>query len=490
MQQRVFGLETEYGCLVRDNSLGPPEAVVETVKDYVFYEKQLGLIDLHARNYAFEPARSGGFLLNGGRLYVDAVGDHQEYATPECVNFFDLVAYDKAGQRILQDTINEIGLQDSVGFYNNSVDHFGGHTFGCHENYLVNLEDYQGRRALAYLLPFLVTRQIFAGAGRVGGHRLNSRDFRNNVMEVGDHEVDYIWVYDIYGVEIDKTVQYQLSQRADHILHAVSSRVRFNRAIINPKRDSYYDFSNFTRLHILFGEANMSEYATALKIGTTCLALTLLEMRCLPDAVLITDPVRALKGISRDPRWKWPVRRADGTGIGAVDLQRIYLEYAQRYLRGKDFQTDWILREWEATLDQLEQDPMQLANRLDWVAKLELLRTYMEAEGADWQAEVLHSLDLEYHNVNPEKGLYYALQDSAAVERVCSDEAIRQAGHTPPANTRAWGRSQVIKELMAKRHRRYAIDWDAVYVDKDARLYLRDPLHTYEEEAVRFSREL
>ena len=141
MENRIFGIETEFGCFVRDESVGRPERVVEKVKDCVFYRLRRGLIDLHSRDFAFEPARGGGFLINGGRLYIDAVGDHEEYATPECSRLADIVAHEKAGQRILQEALQALGWQDKVSFYNNAVDHFGGHTFGCHENYLVSIED-------------------------------------------------------------------------------------------------------------------------------------------------------------------------------------------------------------------------------------------------------------------------------------------------------------------------------------------------------------
>jgi len=472
--------------MIRDNRAGTAERIVEAVKDYAFYKKKLGTIDLHARDYAFEPARSGGFLINGGRLYIDAVGDHEEYATPECIHFLDVVKYHRAGLKILQGVLEDMGLSDRVSFHNNSVDHFGGHTFGCHENYLVDLEHYYWRESLALLLPFLVTRQIYAGVGRVGGHRLNYNDFRNNIMDLGEHEVDYVWVSNFYGVEIDKNVDFQLSQRADHIINAVSSRVRFNRAIINPKQDSYYSFSNRHRLHILYGEANMSEYATFLKVGTTSLVLDLIEMGCLPREVEITEPVQNLRAISRDPTWRWLVRRKDGTTIRAVDLQRIYLDHAKTYLSGKDDQTDLVLREWEDTLNHLESDPMALADRLDWVAKRKMYEEYMEAEGVGWHDDVLQSLDLEYHNLNPEVSLYFALEQMGLVRRMITDEQLDEAARTPPSNTRASGRSYIIRKLLESKAKRYVVDWDFVYVDEKHQIALKDPFNTYQKEAARF----
>jgi len=494
MEQRIVGVETEFGCLVQSDRFGQgrgsSERIVEAVKDHAFLRRKLGLLDMHARDYAFEPARSGGFLLNGGRLYVDAVGSHEEYATPECITWSDVVAYDRAGRSILQYLLDDLDLSDDVAFYANSVDHFGGHTFGCHENYLVDISASAFRGSLALLMPFLVTRQIFAGVGRVGGHRLNRTDFRRNIMTIGEHDVDTMWVADFYAVEIDPSVEFQLSQRADHIVNVVSSRVRFNRAIINPKRDSYYDYSDLHRLHVLFGEPNMSEYAMWLKIATTCIVLDLMDLKVLPPEVRLDDPLAALKSVSRDQSLKWLVRRPNGQSVGAIDLQRLYLETAKTYLTGKDEQTDWALREWEDVLDGLELDPMSLGDRLDWVAKKQMLLDYMESEGGSWRDDVLQSLDLEYHNINPRVSLYHALEEMGATRRICTDEQIKRSTTTPPQNTRAKGRAEVIAQLIKHKWGRYLIDWDWVRVDKDRHLELRNPFHTYEAEAEAFTQGL
>ena len=466
------------------------ERIVEAVKDHAFLRKKLGLLDMHARDYAFEPARSGGFLVNGGRLYVDAVGSHEEYATPECITWTDAVAYDRAGRVILQQLVDDLDLTEDVSFYANAIDHFGGHTFGCHENYLVDISASAFRGSLSLLMPFLVTRQIFAGVGRVGGHRLNRNDFRRNIMSIGEHDVDTMWVADFYGVEIDNNVEFQLSQRADHIVNTVSSRVRFNRAIINPKRDSYYDYSDLHRLHVLFGEPNMSEYAMWLKVATTCLVLDLMDLKVLPPEVRLDDPLGALKSVSRDGKYQWLVKRAGGGTIGAVDLQRIYLDYARRHLAGKDEQSDWALDEWQSTLDALDRDPMELSDKLDWVAKKQMLQEFIDSENTDWKDDALHSLDLEYHNINPQKSLYYALQDMNAMQRVCTDEQILHATVSPPQNTRAKGRAEVISQLIKHKWNRYLIDWDWVRVDKDRHLELRNPFHTYETEAEAFTQGL
>lgn len=482
MEHRVVGLETEFGCLVRDLGLGPYEEVVEHVKDAVFRGKRWGLLDLHTRDMYFEPAEAGGFLINGGRLYIDAVGSHLEYATPECRSLRDLIAYERAGQRLILKILRELCLHDKVSFYNNSVDHFAGHTFGCHENYSVNPESLSWRHALEKLVPFLVTRQIFAGAGRVGGHRLTTM-----WQTKSRHVADTVFVDSAYGVEPDPTVDFQLSQRADHILHTVSGRVRFSRALINPKWDQMYELSRSPRLHLLFGEANPSEYATFLKLGTTILVLDLLEEQAVPSGVELAAPLRALKEISRDPTHKWLIRRENGSTISAIDLQRFYLQAAQRRLAGRDRETDEILHEWEETLDALEHDPLELADRLDWVAKFALLQLFKDTEELTWQDDTLHSLDLEYHNIDPEQGLYYALPRR---RRLTSDSHIEQAMETPPTDTRAYGRALIVRGLRGRAIGEYMIEWDGVFVEPKRTLVLADPFHSYKDEAEQFLRRL
>ncbi len=486
MRHRIVGLETEFGCLVRDPALGAYETVVDRVKEAIFYGGRWGLLDLHTRDMYFEPAEAGGFLINGGRLYIDAVGSHLEYATPECRSLRDLIAYERAGQRLIARILHELRWPEKVSFYNNSVDHFGGHTFGCHENYSVNVEALSWRQALDKLVPFLITRQIFAGAGRAGGHCLTS-DRQRLANQRARHPADYVFVDAAYSVAPDPTVEFQLSQRADHILHTVSGRVRFSRALINPKWDQMYELSRSPRLHLLFGEANPSEYATFLKIGTTVLVLDLLEERAVPLGVELAQPLRAMKEISRDSSWRWLVRRENGQTISAIDLQRSYLQAAQDHFAGRDAETDEVLREWEATLDALERDPLSLADRLDWVTKYKLLRLYREAEGLTWQADALHSLDLEYHNIDPQYGLHYALDDRL---RLINDQQITRAVEEPPSDTRACGRAQIVRGLRTRGKQEYMIEWDGIFVEPKKTLVLANPFHTYKEEAEQFLKRL
>jgi len=476
----IFGLETEFGCLVSDETLGSPENMVEVIKDYLFYDLKLGAIDQRARDDVFEPAQCGGFLKNGARLYIDAVGSHLEYATAECKTLKSLVANDRAGQRQIVRAIKELGLADAVDVYNNSVDHFGGHTFGCHENYLIRADDDFLNRSVHVLYPFLVTRQIFAGVGRVGGHILTAGVVRPTYQDVMDNPVDYIWVSHVYGVIPDPKVEFQLSQRADHIIKTVASRVRFNRALINPKWEHFYSHEGMTRLHLLFGESNQNEYAYALKVGTTALVLRLLEDGKVPDTITMAQPLIALREVSRDPTYKWIVSLINGDTIGAVDLQRKYLELAHAY-KGENDQTNWILAEWESVLDGLEKSPLDMADRIDWVAKRKIVEDYMKEEGLDWTSDALHSVDLEYHNIDPEKSLFHAFQQMGATTRFVSELDIVDAMTEPPQDTRAKGRSELVKAVVDRGISKYYLfDWNGVSLDRHNYIEMSDPFETYE----------
>lgn len=506
-------METEFGCLVAEpgdlaarvgsppraagtrrpapssayqEPVASPEQVVELIKDHVFYELRLGAIDLHARDDVFEPAECGGFLINGARLYIDAVGSHLEYATAECRSLKDIVANDRAGQRQIVRAISELGLDGEVSVYNNCVDHFGGHTFGCHENYLVRADDEFLTRQVQMLYPFLVTRQIFAGVGRVGGHVLTAGGLRPNYQEIMDNPIDYIWVSHVYGVEPDPTVRFQLSQRADHIIKTVASRVRFNRALINPKWEHFYSHEGMTRLHLLFGESNQNEHAYALKIGTTSLVLRLLEEDLVPEKLALAHPLLALREISRDERalasrstTRWPVVLAEGGCISSIDLQREYLSLASRY-EHEDEQTDWVLTEWQSVLDGLERDPLAMGDRVDWVAKLHVVEQYMKEEGLDWGDDALHSVDLEYHNIDPSKSLFYALQEMGQTRRVLTELDVVDAMTESPRNTRALGRSKLVKEVVARKTPRfYMFDWNGAATDRSTYIEMPDPFETY-----------
>ena len=463
MKDRIYGLETEYGCLPPDSDpFLSPDFISVKVKDCVFYREGLGIVDIHYRGRD-EPPGNGGFLFNGGRIYIDM--GHVEYATPECTGLFDLVAADRAGERMVQRALEQLDLAASAAFFKNNIDHYTGATFGCHENYLVRRAVPFSQVLLPAMLPFFVTRQIFAGAGRVGCH--------TDIFE--------------YGGGDDEGVSFQISQRADHIVTEIYQWIQFSRAIINTRDEPLADWGLYRRLHLLVGDSNMMEYATALKIGTTALVLQLIEEGIVPDIKLL-DPVQAIRDISRDTTYRWEVQLEDGCYTAATEVQREYLDMAERYLRGRDDEGDWVLDEWRFVIDGLEHDPMALRDRVDWVAKKWLLEYFMKEEGLDWHDTWIQSLDLEYHNLNPERGLYFDLYERGQIKRVVDDEHINAAIANPPADTRAKARSQVMRVLTDQKAR-YVIDWDSIYVEDEKYLNLDDPFLTYGPEADAFIRE-
>ena len=466
MEGRIYGIETEYGCLppASDPFLSPDFVSIKA-KDCVFYRDGLGIVDMHYRGRD-EPPGNGGFLFNGGRVYIDM--GHVEYATPECTGLFDLVAADRAGERLVQRALDQLGLADSAAFFKNNIDHYTGATFGCHENYLVRREVPFSQVLLPTMLPFFVTRQIFAGAGRVGCH--------TDIFEYGNAE--------------DEGVGFQLSQRADHIVTEIYQWIQFSRAIINTRDEPLADWGLYRRLHLLVGDSNMMEYATALKVGTTALVLQLLEEqeRVICDDIKLLDPVQAIRDISRDMTYRWEVQLEDGRYTTATEIQRAYLDLAERHLRGRDEEGDWVLDEWRFVIDALEHDPGCLVDRVDWVAKKWLLEYFMREEGLDWQDTWIQSLDLEYHNLNAARSLYFDLYERGMVKRVVSDEQINQAITHPPVDTRASARSRVMRSLTDQKVR-YQIDWDSICVGDDRFLSLDDPFLTYGHEAEVFIRE-
>src|ERR1700688_2663101 len=288
---RIVGLETEYGCLIsEDQTQSQADAWPVKVKNYLSRKCHLGACYPPYRDYK-KPPGNGGFLLNGGRLYLDM--GHLEYSSPECLNLRDLVTFDISGDLLLNHALTEMGAEDQVSFLKNNVDHHTGATFGCHENYLMHPEAQFTPEVLASLLAFLATRQIFAGAGRVG--QANPLAFDFELPERPGH------------------VNFQISQRADHIVNDIYQWVQFNRAIINARDEPLADYRKYRRLHLLIGDSNMSPFATALKIGTTAGVPSLLAERQLPRNLVLNDAVRSTREISRDPDGQWLVEMDDGT---------------------------------------------------------------------------------------------------------------------------------------------------------------------------------
>ena len=415
-----------------------------------------GAIDLHYRDYE-EPPGNGGFLLNGGRLYIDM--GHLEYSSPECRGIRDTVAYDLAGDTLLQLALEGLGVSDEVSFIKNNVDHVTGATFGCHENYLMKRELQFNPRILGTLLSFLATRQLFTGAGRVGQANPLAFDFE---LPRGGSQIDF-----------------QISQRADHIVNDIYQWVQFNRAIINARDEPLADFRKYRRLHLLIGDSNMSPFATALKMGTTACILTLLEEGLLPPDVVLNDAVVATRQISHACSGDAPVLLEDGRTRTALDIQDEFLAFAQKELGGRDEETDWILESWRFTLDALRTKPELLLGGVDWISKRWLLDTFRENEGLTWQDPWLQSLDLEYHNINPAKGLFFALSPAKRIGEF--NDSVRRIESTriPPSDTRARGRGVAVS-LFQGRQVPYVINWDSISLENSSYLPMPDPFETYE----------
>ena len=454
-ENRVFGIETEYGCLVAGAQSGVDNWPAR-VKNHVFKKMRAGAIDLHYRDYE-EPPGTGGFLLNGGRLYLDM--GHLEYASPECRMVCDAVALEVAGDLLLNEALAELGVAGEVAFIKNNIDHHTGATFGCHENYLMRREMQFHPRLLGTLLSFLATRQIFTGAGRVGMASPLAFDCD---VEQGAGPVDF-----------------QLSQRADHIVNDIYQWVQFNRAIINARDEPLADYRKYRRLHLLIGDSNMSPFACALKIGTTALILTLLEEGALPDDVILRDAVLATRQISHEGTGRGAVALEDGRTRDALDIQHEFLAHTQRRLGGRDEETDWILESWRFTLDALGTKPELLLGGVDWISKKWMLEQFRESEGLAWDDPWLQSLDLEYHNIDPAKGLFFAITPAKRIGEFNDTARRANATRTPPADTRAHGRGLAVAGFMCRRETPYVINWDTISVENSTHLAMPDPFETY-----------
>jgi len=472
MIKRILGTETEFGVAAKDpETLDPVSNSILLVNSYPNvpspqalwdYENENPLLDARGFEADGERERPGPeynrllnkLLGNGGRLYVD--GAHPEYSTPECTNAHDLLAYEKAGERIM-DLAREMASRikrgdDRFSVYKNNSDGKG-NSYGYHENYLVAREIPFDRLA-AYLIPFLVTRQIYAGAGKVGAENKTEQ------------------------------VPYQISQRADFFEVLVDLNTMVKRPLINTRDEPHADPARYRRLHVIVGDSNMAETSTYLKVGVAALVLAMLEEGVDID-VELANPVQANREISRDLTLKRPVKLSSGKGATAIEIQRIYLERAERHFSKakSDPGIADILVRWRSVLERLAQDPMQLSRELDWVIKRELLESYMSKKGCGWADPRIAMMDLQYHDVRLDKGLYYALDRGGYVERVLDPEEVNRALETPPPDTRAYFRGMCIKKFPKEV---YAASWTSVLFDAGNTSIKRIPLL----EPLRGSRDL
>jgi proteasome accessory factor A len=443
MERRIFGLENEYGvtCTLRGQRRLSPDEVAR----YLF------------RRVVSWGRSSNVFLANGARLYLD-VGSHPEYATPECDSIYDLVVHDKAGERILEQLLasaeqrlREEGIRGVIYLFKNNTDS-AGNSYGCHENYLTSRRDDFGHYA-EVLIPFLVSRQIYAGAGKI--------------------------------LQTARGAMYCVSQRAEHIWEGVSSATTRSRPIINTRDEPHADAERYRRLHVIVGDSNMSEYSTFLKVGACSILLRMLEE---PSVVLrdmtLENPIRAIREISHDMTCSRRVRLANGREASALEIQSEYLERALRYAEKRDLSPleTLALEMWEHCLTGIEKDPLSLDSEVDWVIKYHLIEAYRARHDLPLTHPKVALLDLQYHDVNRERGLFYRMQDRGLVERMCSDDDIDTAVEQPPQTTRARLRGEFIRRAK-ERKRDYTVDWVHLKLNDQAQrtVLCKDPFKSHDE---------
>ena len=457
---RVMGTETEYGISVPGqpgaNAMVTSSQVVNAYQAATSartrrarwdFEEENPLRDARGFDLTREAADSSQLtdedlglanviLTNGARLYVDHA--HPEYSTPECTNPRAAVIWDKAGERVMAEAALKAATVPGaapIQLYKNNTDNKGA-SYGFHENYLM-------RRATPFadivrnLTPFFVSRQVVCGAGRVG----QGADGRNE--------------------------GFQISQRADFFEVEVGLETTLKRPIINTRDEPHADPEKYRRLHVIIGDANLSEISTYLKLGTTALVLAMIEERFLDGDHALETPVAELRAISHDPTCRHLVTLRDGRRMTAVQLQMEYLDRARKYTEDRygadvDEMTADVLNRWESILGRLAEDPMLTSRELDWVAKLELLEGYRTRDGLGWGHPRLQLVDLQYSDVRPERGLYNRLAARGRMVRIVSDEEVTRAMENPPDDTRAYFRGRCLQKYPDSVA---AASWDSVIFD-------------------------
>ncbi len=443
MDRRIFGIENEYGvtCTFRGQRRLSPDEVAR----YLF------------RRVVSWGRSSNVFLKNGARLYLD-VGSHPEYATPECDDVVDLVTHDKAGERILEGLLvdaerrlREEGIAGDIYLFKNNTDS-AGNSYGCHENYLVGRHGEFSRLA-DVLIPFLVTRQLICGAGKI--------------------------------LQTPRGAVFCVSQRAEHIWEGVSSATTRSRPIINTRDEPHADAERFRRLHVIVGDSNMSETTTLLKVGTTDLVLRMIEAGIVMRDLTLENPIRAIREVSHDLTGQKKVKLANGREASALEVQREYYNKAVDYVsrRGGDETVKRVLELWDRTLTAVETGDLSLVDReVDWVIKHQLIERYRAKHDMALSSPRVAQLDLAYHDINRNRGLYYLLERKNLVERAASDTRIFEAKSVPPQTTRAKLRGEFIAKAQEKR-RDFTVDWVHLKLNDQAQrtVLCKDPFRSVDD---------
>ncbi|QSB12684.1 Pup--protein ligase [Natronosporangium hydrolyticum] len=447
MDRRIFGLETEYGvtCTYRGQRRLSPDEVAR----YLF------------RRVVSWGRSSNVFLRNGARLYLD-VGSHPEYATPECDSVPDLVAHDRAGERILEGLLidaekrlHDEGIAGEIYLFKNNTDS-AGNSYGCHENYLVSRHGEFGRLA-DVLIPFLVTRQLICGAGKV--------------------------------LQTPRGAVYCLSQRAEHIWEGVSSATTRSRPIINTRDEPHADAERYRRLHVIVGDSNMNEVTTLLKVGSADLVLRMIETGVVMKDLSLENPIRAIREVSHDVTGRRKVRLANGKEASALEIQQEYYSKAVEFVerRGGDQLTKRVVELWGRVLEAVETGQLDpVAREVDWVTKLRLLESYQRRHDLPLAHPRVAQLDLAYHDLRRGRGLFGLLERRGDVDRVVGDLEIFEAKETPPQTTRARLRGEFIRHAQEKR-RDFTVDWVHLKLNDQAQrtVLCKDPFRSHDERVER-----
>ena len=443
LPRRIYGVETEYGvtCTLRGQRRLSPDEVAR----YLF------------RKVVSWGRSSNVFLENGARLYLD-VGSHPEYATPECDSILECVVHDRAGERVLEGLVagaeqrlRDEGIRGTIYLFKNNTDS-AGNSYGCHENYLTRRTDDLSYYAET-LIPFFVSRQIYAGAGHI--------------------------------LQTARGPMFSISQRAEHIWEGVSSATTRSRPIINTRDEPHADSERFRRLHVIVGDSNMSEYTNFVKIGAAACVLRMIEdpVTMLRDLTL-ENPIRAIRDISHDLTCRRKIRLASGRELSALDIQRELLDRALRYADQRGFTPEEQrgLEMWEHCIVTLENDPMKLDREIDWVIKYRIVEEFRSRHALALDDPRVQMLDLQYHDIDRNRGVFYKMQARGMVERVCDDDAIERAKDVAPQTTRARLRGEFIKRAK-ERKRDFTVDWVHLKLNAQAQrtVLCKDPFKSHDD---------
>ncbi|KPC61445.1 Pup--protein ligase [Streptomyces chattanoogensis] len=444
MDRRIFGLENEYGvtCTFRGQRRLSPDEVAR----YLF------------RRVVSWGRSSNVFLRNGARLYLD-VGSHPEYATPECDNVTELVTHDKAGERILEGLLvdaerrlHEEGIAGDVYLFKNNTDS-AGNSYGCHENYLVARHGEFSRLA-DILIPFLVTRQLLCGAGKV--------------------------------LQTPRGAVYCVSQRAEHIWEGVSSATTRSRPIINTRDEPHADAERYRRLHVIVGDSNMSETTMLLKVGATDLVLRMIEAGTVMRDLTLENPIRAIREVSHDITGQRKVRLASGREASALEVQQEYYEKAVDFCDRRGIRTgtvERVLELWGRTLEAVrDQELDRIATEIDWVMKHQLIERYRAKNNITMSHPRVAQIDLAYHDIHRRRGLYYLLERKGQAARICNDLKIFEGKSVPPQTTRARLRGDFIRRAQEQR-RDFTVDWVHLKLNDQAQrtVLCKDPFRSVDD---------